>query len=128
MLSLTELKVTGNLNGTDILYIRAMGGSTIAGAKTDGKLQILDLSEANIVSGGTSYYYVDEDLEYYTKDNTISINMFCRCNELRKITIPNSITTIERNAFLLCDNLTEIIAKPENNNLKTADSSPITVG
>ena len=121
MLSLTELKVTGNLNGTDILYIRAMGGSTIAGAKTDGKLQILDLSEANIVSGGTSYYYVDEDLEYYTKDNTISINMFCRCSELRKITIPNSVTTIERNAFLLCDYLTEIIAKPENNNFKTAD-------
>ena len=31
MLSLTELTLTGNLNGTDILFIRAMGGSTIAG-------------------------------------------------------------------------------------------------
>ena len=56
MLSLTELTLTGNLNGTDILFIRAMGGSTIAGGKTDGKLQVLDLSGANIVAGGDNYY------------------------------------------------------------------------
>ena len=55
MLSLTELTLTGNLNGTDILFIRAMGGSTIAGGKTDGKLHVLDLSGANIVAGGDTY-------------------------------------------------------------------------
>ena len=121
MLSLTELTLTGNLNGTDILFIRAMGGSTIAGGKTDGKLQVLDLSGANIVAGGDNYYYVNDDLEYGTKDNTLSINMFCKCEQLRKITVPNSVTTIEKNAFLLCDNLTEIIAKPENKNFKTAE-------
>lgn len=121
MLSLTELTLTGNLNGTDILFIRAMGGSTIAGGKTDGKLQVLDLSGANIVAGGDAYYYVNEDLEYGTKDNTLSVNMFCKCDQLRKITIPNSVTSIEKNAFLLCDNLKEIIAKPENKNFKTAE-------
>ncbi|WP_232220024.1 leucine-rich repeat protein [Prevotella falsenii] len=121
MLSLTELTLTGNLNGTDILFIRAMGGSTIAGGITDGKLQVLDLSGANIVAGGDAYYYVDEDLEYGTKDNTLSVNMFCRCGQLRKITMPNSVTSVEKNAFLLCDNLTDIIAKPENKNFKTAD-------
>lgn len=73
------------------------------------------------MTGGDAYYYVNEDLEYGTKDNTLSVNMFCKCDQLRKITIPNSVTSIEKNAFLLCDNLKEIIAKPENKNFKTAE-------
>ena len=56
---ITDLTLTGNLNGTDIRLIREMTG-------TGGKLAILNLEEANIVAGGDSYY---ED--YYTITNQI---------------------------------------------------------
>lgn len=121
MFSLTELTLTGELNGTDFNFIRAMAGSTVIGEVSDGKLQVLDISGANILAGGDSYYYINEELEYYTIDNTISVNMFCRCGQLRKVTLPNSVTTIEKNAFLQCENLTDIIVKPENKNFKTID-------
>ena len=42
-----NLTLTGKLNGTDFNILRTMA--------TDQKLQVLDLSGANIVSGGESY-------------------------------------------------------------------------
>ena len=48
MLSLTELTLTGNLNGTDILFIRAMGGSTIAGGKPMGNCRYLTFLERTL--------------------------------------------------------------------------------
>ena len=49
------LKVSGDLNGTDILTIRKMTN-----------LRCLDMENANIVNGGLSYY---ED--YITSQNTV---------------------------------------------------------
>ena len=47
---ITNLKIIGEINGTDLKMIREMAGST------DGKLSVLDLSEAKIVEGGGCYY------------------------------------------------------------------------
>lgn len=59
---ITQLTIEGNLNGTDIDYLRSMGGGYSTGSyswdhdrKTPGPLETLDLSRANIVSGGSSY-------------------------------------------------------------------------
>ena len=43
--TLSSLKVSGNLNGTDILTIRKMEN-----------LRCLDMEDANIINGGLSYY------------------------------------------------------------------------
>ena len=57
---ITNLKLTGRLNGTDIRLIREMAGSDVYGNPTQGSLEHLDLSEADIVSGGEAYY-IDRD-------------------------------------------------------------------
>ena len=55
---LTSLKITGNLNGSDIRFLRKMAGRNEDGSvHYSGKNLInLDLTEANIVSGGDYYY------------------------------------------------------------------------
>ena len=103
---ITSLTLTGNLNGTDILYIREMAGSDVNGNPTSGTLSILDLSGANIVTGGSAYYY--SDYYYYTAANTITPFMFYNCNKLTSITIPNSVTSIAYGAFSGCTGLTSI--------------------
>ena len=54
---ITNLKIIGEINGTDMRMIRDMAGRGISnnGYKTSGKLSILDLSEAKIVKGGDYY-------------------------------------------------------------------------
>ena len=44
------------LNGADILFLREMAGSDKKGVATEGKLEVLDLTEANFVAGGGDYY------------------------------------------------------------------------
>ena len=54
--TITNLKIIGEINGTDLKMIREMAGSDYRGNSTDGKLSVLDLSEAKIVEGGNYYY------------------------------------------------------------------------
>ena len=107
-----SLKLTGNLNGTDIRFIREMAGRNIEGEETAGRLSVLDLSGANIVYGGDYYYcyYCDDcyDENYYTSDNTIGSSAFSDCTSLTNITIPNNITTIRDDSFRGCISLTSI--------------------
>jgi len=100
---ITSLTLTGNLNGTDIRYIREMAGSDVNGNATLGTLSVLDLTGANIVSGG-NYYYTT----YNTTANAISTYMFYGCTGLTSITIPNSVTSIGSSAFSGCTGLTSI--------------------
>ena len=53
---ITNLKIVGKINGTDLKFIREMAGCDVNGKETDGKLSILDLSDAKIVEGGSAYY------------------------------------------------------------------------
>ena len=116
---ITDLTLTGNLNGTDIRYIREMAGRSYEGSvgnsygrATNGKLANLDLSGTNIVSGGDYYlnYYSGGSLytKCYTTDNQISQNMFYGCIMLEAIILPNSVTSIGSYAFSTCGRLTSI--------------------
>ena len=104
---ITSLKLIGNLNGDDIRYLREMAGSDVTGEETAGKLAVLDLSEANIISGGEAYYY-DESSFYGTFNNSISAYMFTNCTRLTTITFPNSVTSIKKSAFESCTGLAVI--------------------
>lgn len=91
---LTALKITGNLNGSDIRFLRKMAGRKEDGTATSGKLTYLDLTEANIVSGGDYYYYMPKSgTKYYTENNVAGDYMFYFCN-LKTVKFPNSITTL----------------------------------
>ena len=120
---ITDLKLTGELNGTDIRLIRTLAQEN---------LQILDLSEARIVEGGASYYSnyrTSNDIigsyMFYIPYNTVNpcaiskINLpnsvtgikegaFKNCTSLTNINIPNSVTSIGEQAFYNCDNLKSV--------------------
>ena len=55
---ITNLKIVGKINGTDLKFIREMAGRDFNGEKTDGKLSILDLSEAKFVEGGDAFVQI----------------------------------------------------------------------
>ena len=58
-LTITDLTITGNLNGTDLRLIREMAGNNYLGEPTNGSLKKLDISGANIVEGGEKYLDTD---------------------------------------------------------------------
>ena len=101
---ITNLKVVGEVNGTDWLFIREMAGSDLHGDKTDGKLSILDLSDAKIVEGGSYYnnYY------YCTFNDRLGDYAFYGCSGLTSLTIPSSVTEIGWHAFEDCSSLTSL--------------------
>jgi hypothetical protein len=125
---ITDLKVTGSLNGTDIRFLREMMGRDVDNKKTDGKLTSLDLSEARIVSGGdyytsNNYCTTDDDVignyMFSSMDNVktvilpkttikIGTNAFDGCTVLGDVTIPDGVTSIEDYAFQGCGGITKV--------------------
>lgn len=120
-----ELTLSGELNGTDICYIRDLSGinyrmeMTGSGypmylyhdVYTSGQLKVLDITNANIVSGGEYYGRSDKKVEYnyeyVTITNSISDYMFYGC-KLQSINNPSSVTSIGKKAFYGCSGLTSI--------------------
>ena len=103
---ITNLKIVGEINGTDWNFIREMAGRDFKGEKTDGKLSILDLSEAKIVAGGDAYVRFSEN--YYTSNDKLGNYVFYGCSGLTSLTLPSSVTSIGRGAFYGCWKLTSL--------------------
>ena len=104
---ITNLKIIGEINGTDWRVIREMAGRDYYNDGTDGKLAILDLSEAKIVSGGESYCY-EFHQEFYTHDNELGTHAFLNCYGLTSLTLPAGLTSIGSFAFAGCYVLTSL--------------------
>ena len=102
----TNLKIIGEINGTDLRFIREMAGSDVKGDSTSGNLSVLDLSEARFVAGG-GYYYI-RYYRYYTSNNIIGEYAFHGCSSLTSVIIPSSVTGIGEDAFSYCSSLTSI--------------------
>ena len=83
---ITNLKIIGEINGTDLSMIRDMA--------IYEKLSVLDLSEAKIVEGGNCYYK-----DYYTSNDVIGSYAFQDCYGLTSLTLPAGITSISSYAF-----------------------------
>ena len=112
---ITKLKIVGEVNGTDWCFIREMAGSGYDGKSTEGKLSVLDLSEAKIVEGGdyyNKYYYYENDVYYYkncyTSNDVIGKCAFKGCRGLTSLTLPDGITEIGSSAFYKCSGLTSL--------------------
>ncbi|GAB6394769.1 MAG: Leucine rich repeat-containing protein [Bacteroidales bacterium] len=105
---ITDLTLIGELDSTDIQFIREMAGSDVNGRPTKGVLATLDLSGATIVEGAGHYYVSGKDL-YRTKNDAISICMFYKCTKLRSIMLPDNITGVGSKVFEGCTGLTGII-------------------
>lgn len=95
------LIVSGDLNGTDIAFIRDM---IINGSLTD-----LNIENSNIVSGGNPYYVSEYGTADYTSDNIVGKNMFEDCSNLISLKLPSSVTVIASFSFWGCTNMKELI-------------------
>ena len=100
--TITNLKIIGEINGTDLKMIREMAGRDYRGNSTYGKLSVLDLSEAKIVEGGACYYYENRNNGYYTSNDVIGDYAFEDCSGLTSLTLPAGITSIGERAFEDC--------------------------
>ena len=114
MYKITNLKIIGEINGTDLRVIREMAGNAF-GHDTDGKLSVLDLSDAKIVKGGDFYYEADLEYNgtheyecYYTSNDKIGDYAFFRCSGLTSLTLPSGVTEIGDYAFFRCSGLTSL--------------------
>lgn len=90
--TLKNLTVTGYLNGTDIAFIREL--------VLNRNLKHLDLSDANIVAGGTAYNNKDN----YTEDNVIGYNMF-NFDNLEYLSLPLSATNLYSGSAIHADTI-----------------------
>ena len=105
---ITNLKIVGKINGTDLKFIREMAGCDYDGKETDGKLSILDLSDAKIVEGGSAYYSDRDDGFIYTSNDKLGDYVFFDCSGLTSLTLPSSVTKIGCYALSNCIGLTSL--------------------
>ena len=99
---ITNLKIIGEINGTDLRKIREMAGR---------KLSVLDLSKAKIVEGGDYYcihYEYGGNRKFYTSNDVIGSYAFNDCSGLTSLTLPAGITGIGKGAFIGCSGLTSL--------------------
>jgi len=98
--NLTDLKLTGNLNGTDFKLIRNMCSSS-------GHLANLDMGDANIVSGGDAYFSLYGGTKY-TEDNVIGSDLFYDSQNLESVILPKSAKEVKDGIFMHCYKLTRV--------------------
>ena len=122
-LTITDLTITGQLNGTDLRLLREMAGNDYLGQPTSGNLKKLDISGANIVAGGEKYLDTDRitsstgtytqdngenSFHYETENNVLGKSLFAGCDKLEEVILPNSLTAIGEYQFWYCLNLKSI--------------------
>ena len=101
---ITNLKIIGEINGTDLQMIREMAGKDARGNDTDGMLSVLDLSDAKIVEG--KGYYMGNS--YSTSNDKIGDLAFEGCSGLTSLTLPSGLTEIGSCTFRGCSGLTSL--------------------
>ena len=89
-----SLKVTGTINGYDIMVIR----------NKMPYLHYLDLTDATIVANDFEYY-----TGYHTEDNIIGKYMFAGLDKLVSVKLPKNATSIRDYALYGCPSLAEVV-------------------
>lgn len=81
---ITDLTITGKLNGDDIRYLREMAGADFRGNTTQGQLSAIDLSNATIVEGGNYYYRDDKKITLLTTTHCPHLLNVRTCKSLKR--------------------------------------------
>lgn len=95
----TRWTISGEINGTDIAFIREVFDNR--------KITDLDLGNAIIVSGGEPYYKSSYS-EKFTENNVVGEYMFDKAKSLISLVLPSTIQKIESYSIQNCDNLATI--------------------
>ena len=100
---ITNLKIIGEINGTDLRMIHEMAGNEGTdkwNGSTNGMLSVLDLSDAKIVKGGDYYFHTGIGNYYcYTSNDKIGDYAFFGCSRLTSLILPSGVTEIGDYAF-----------------------------
>lgn len=102
-----ELKITGDINSSDLKLLREMAGVDNEGNKTKGNMFSLDLSEARIVAGGNPYL-LENGISYTTADDELPYKAFYKASKLRSLKLPKTIKNIGDGALALLNRLSEL--------------------
>lgn len=104
---ITDLKLTGEINGTDAALLRDMGGAKNVNTKTNGRLASLDLSEVRIVSGGSAYFSW-AGTDFYTEDDVMGSYMLLYASKIKSLKLPRGIKAIGDQVFGTLTDLKEL--------------------
>ncbi len=112
-----SLRVSGPLNGEDILILRALGGRNVLNERNYmGRLRYLDLYDADLKesdfcynTGSSSNPDAIEPFGYIGKDNQIGSDMFSGMTHLETLILPKSATEIKFAAIDNCPNLNTVV-------------------
>lgn len=92
--NITSLEVSGQINGSDLKFIREMAGRNADDSRTRGKLKDLDLRKATMKAGGDCFFG-----NATTKDQEIPAKAFYNCYSLSYVALPEDTKGIEEAAF-----------------------------
>lgn len=95
---ISELKVSGRINSTDLRLIRRIAGRDAEGKSLPSALSHLDLEDAEIVEGGEPYL-TDGTKRLTTAYHEIPERAFYGCRTIRTLCLPKTTTAIADGSF-----------------------------
>ncbi len=101
------LTLTGNINSSDLLYLRKLAGVDEYNERTDGMLHELDLSQAHIVEGGNPFL-IDGTTRLTTTENELPERAFYGCRQLKSLKLPAGLKHWGDGALALCTQLSDL--------------------
>lgn len=107
------LTVVGPVNGEDLRVLREMTGRNYDGKKTEGTTKTLDLSKMLIkFESGKNYMQVKQGMAWRqlgpSADDKVGVRLFFDCRSLEKVILPETTVEIEAFAFFNAQELKEV--------------------
>lgn len=102
------LKVTGDINSSDLLFLRKLAGVNETGDKTEGVLYGLDLSQARFVTGGNPYLIDGSKKLTITTNDELPQQAFYNCRRLRTLALPAGLHHYGDGTLARCMALSEL--------------------
>ncbi len=103
------LTINGTLNGDDLSVLRQMSGNDAQGKNTRGRLAVLDLTNARLVSGGNAFLTLHDRQYAVTAGDCLPAMAFYGCKRLTTLKLPATLKAVGNGAFADCQRLTTLV-------------------